>query len=189
MLLPRHRELEKGRTRLDNVDRRHDLQSVGQSDGGEFLRGLEEALGYSVETLDGDEIRRGLSADLGFSAEDRQQHNRRVIFVSKLLVRNGITVLIPLISPYRETRDYARGELERFVEVYVKCPLEECIRRDPKGLYAKALRGEIKNFTGLDAPYEEPQSPELTVETNLLSVEECVTRIMQVVTEGNNLPD
>ena len=91
-----------------------------------------------VETLDGDEIRLGLSADLGFTAEDRQQHNRRIIFVSKLLIRNGITVLIPLISPYRETRDYARRELEHFVEVYVKCPVEECIRRDPKGLYAKA---------------------------------------------------
>ena len=147
------------------------------------------AQGYSVETLDGDEIRLGLSADLGFSAEDRQQHNRRVIFISKLLVRNGITVLIPLISPYRETRSFARSELKRFVEVYVKCPLEECIRRDPKGLYAKALRGEIKNFTGLDDPYEEPITPELTVETNVLSVEECVDRILHVVTEDKHLPD
>lgn len=147
------------------------------------------AQGHPVETLDGDEIRLGLSADLGFSAEDRQQHNRRVIFVSKLLVRNGIVVLIPLISPYRETRAYARSELEHFVEVYVKCPVEECIRRDPKGLYAKALRGEIKNFTGLDDPYEEPTSPELTVETNLLTVGECVDLIMQVVTEGKHLPE
>ena len=147
------------------------------------------AQGYSVETLDGDEIRLGLSADLGFSAEDRQQHNRRVIFVSKLLVRNGIVVLIPLISPYRETRAYARSELEHFVEVYVKCPVEECIRRDPKGLYAKALRGEIKNFTGLDAPYEAPIFPELTLETNLLTVEECVDRMMQVVTEGERPPE
>ena len=143
--------------------------------------------GHSVETLDGDEIRRGLSADLGYSAENRRQHNRRVIFVSKLLVRNGVVVLIPLISPYRETRAYARSELQRFVEVYVKCPVEECIRRDPKGLYAKAIRGEIKNFTGIDDPYEEPTSPELIVETNLLSVEECVTRIMQVAAEGNLL--
>ena len=130
-----------------------------------------------------------LTQDLGFSAEDRQQHNRRVIFVSKLLVRNGIIVLIPLISPYRETRAYARGELERFVEIYVKCPVEECIRRDPKGLYAKALRGEIKNFTGIDDPYEEPKSPELTVETDLLSVQECVDRIMRVVTEGKNISE
>ncbi len=147
------------------------------------------AQGNSVETLDGDDIRLGLSADLGFSAEDRQQHNRRVIFVSKLLVRNGIIVLIPLISPYRQTREYARRELKRFVEVYVKCPIEECIRRDPKGLYAKALRGEIKNFTGIDDPYEEPISPEVTVETNLLSVEECVDRIMRVLAEGLHVPD
>ena len=145
--------------------------------------------GYAVETLDGDEIRLGMSADLGFSAEDRQQHNRRVVFVSKLLVRNGIIVLIPLISPYRETRDFARAELQRFVEVYVKCPVEECIRRDPKGLYAKALRGEIKNFTGIDDPYEEPISPELTVETDLLSVEECVDRIIGVLAECLHLPD
>ncbi len=145
--------------------------------------------GYAVETLDGDEIRLGMSADLGFSAEDRQQHNRRVVFVSKLLVRNGIIVLIPLISPYRETRDFARAELQRFVEVYVKCPVEECIRRDPKGLYAKALRGEIKDFTGLDAPYEEPTTPELTLETDGLSVEECVDRIVQVMIEGQHLPD
>ncbi len=145
--------------------------------------------GYAVETLDGDEIRLGMSADLGFSAEDRQQHNRRVIFVSKLLVRNGIIVLIPLISPYRETRDFARAELQRFVEVYVKCPVEECIRRDPKGLYAKALRGEIKDFTGLDAPYEEPTTPELTLETDGISVEECVDRIVQVIIEGQHLPD
>ncbi len=147
------------------------------------------AQGNSVETLDGDDIRLGLSADLGFSAEDRQQHNRRVIFVSKLLVRNGIIVLIPLISPYRQTREYARRELKRFVEVYVKCPIDECIRRDPKGLYAKALRGEIKNFTGIDDPYEEPISPEVTVETNLLSVEECVDRIMRVLAEGLHVPD
>ncbi len=147
------------------------------------------AQGHSVETLDGDDIRLGLSADLGFSAEDRQQHNRRVIFVSKLLVRNGIIVLIPLISPYRQTREYARRELKRFVEVYVKCPIEECIRRDPKGLYAQALRGEIKNFTGIDDPYEEPISPEVTVETNLLSVEECVDRIMRVLADGLPVPD
>ncbi len=152
------------------------------------LAELLSAQGHSVETLDGDEIRLGLSADLGFSAEDRQQHNRRVIFVSKLLVRNGIVVLIPLISPYRETRAYARCELEHFVEVYVKCPLEECIRRDPKGLYTKALRGEINNFTGLDDPYEEPKASELTVETNVLSVEKCVNRILQVVTEAKYLP-
>ena len=136
-----------------------------------------------VEILDGDDLRRGLSRDLGFSAEDRQQHNLRVIFVSQLLVRNGITVLVPLISPFRETREYARRMLARFVEVYVKCPVEECIRRDPKGLYARALRGEIKNFTGIDDPYEEPRDPEVTVETDVFSVEECVHQILQVASQ------
>lgn len=104
-----------------------------------WLIGLPAAGKTTIALALADEIRLGLSADLGFSAEDRQQHNRRVIFVSKVLARNGIIVLIPLISPYRETRAYARSELERFVEVYVECPVEECIRRDPKGLYAKAL--------------------------------------------------
>ena len=165
------------------------LPASGKTTIAQALAKRLTAQGYLVETLDGDEIRLGLSADLGFSAEDRQQHNRRVIFVGKLLVRNGIIVLIPLISPYRETRDFARSELGRFVEVFVKCPVEECIRRDPKGLYAKALRGELKNFTGVDDPYEEPQTPELTVETHKLSVDDCVDRIMQFVTEGKHLPD
>ena len=94
--------------------------------------------GLAVEVLDGDEVRKSLSADLGFSAADRQQHNRRVIYVSKLLIRNGLIVIVPLISPYRETREFARSELEPFLEVYVKCSIDECIRRDVKGLYAKA---------------------------------------------------
>ena len=91
-----------------------------------------------MEVLDGDEVRKSLSADLGFSAADRQQHNRRVIYVSKLLIRNGLIVIVPLISPYRETREFARSELEPFLEVYVKCSIDECIRRDVKGLYALA---------------------------------------------------
>lgn len=142
-----------------------------------------QAQGRRVETLDGDEIRRGLSADLGFSAEDRKNHNQRVIFVSKLLIRNGIVVLVPLISPYCETREFARGELKRFVEVYVKCSLDKCIRRDPKGLYAKALRGEIRNFTGLDDPYEEPVCPEVIVDTEVLFLAECVDQILRAVSD------
>ena len=145
--------------------------------------------GTLVETLDGDEIRLGLSADLGFSAEDRQNHNRRVIFVSKLLMRNGIVAIVPLISPYRQTREFARGELGRFVEVHVKCSLDECIRRDPKGLYARALRGEIKNFTGIDDPYEEPTNPEVVVETDVLSLDECVYQILQAASDGAYIRD
>jgi adenylylsulfate kinase len=138
-------------------------------------------LGISVEVLDGDEIRRSLSADLGFSAKDRQEHARRVIFLSKILSRNGVNVIVPLISPYRETRELARREVGCFVEVYVKCSLEECIRRDVKGLYAKAIRGEITEFTGISDPYEPPDAPEVTVETDILSIDECCQRIFAAV--------
>jgi adenylylsulfate kinase len=103
--------------------------------------------------------------------------------LSKLLVRNGVNVIVPLISPYRETRDLARQELERFIEVYVKCPLEECIRRDVKGLYGRAIRGEIAEFTGISDPYEPPESPEVTVETDILSEDECCQLILAAVPE------
>jgi sulfate adenylyltransferase/3'-phosphoadenosine 5'-phosphosulfate synthase len=164
------------------------LPASGKTSIANLLAERLRARSMSVEILDGDDIRRGLSSDLGFSAEDRQEHNRRVIFVSKLLMRNGLVVLIPLISPFRETRAFARRELDRFVEVYVKCPVEECIRRDPKGLYSKALRGEIKGFTGIDDPYEEPLEPEVTVETNTESVEESAQRILGALDASGYLP-
>ena len=143
--------------------------------------------GLPVEVLDGDELRQSLSADLGFSARDRQEHARRVIYLSKILTRNGIVVIVPLISPYRKTRRLARCQLKHFVEVFVKCPLEECIRRDPKGLYAKAFRGEISAMTGVSDPYEEPDSPEVTVETNVLSIDQCVQRILEGVVESGHI--
>ncbi len=130
--------------------------------------------GLPVEILDGDEIRKTLSKDLGFSPEDRKEHNRRVIFVAQILSKNGVTTIIPLISPYRETRDFARKEIPNFVEVWVKTSVDECIKRDPKGLYKKALAGEIKNLTGLQAPYEEPQNAELILDTEKQNVEESV---------------
>jgi len=143
--------------------------------------------GMAVEILDGDEVRRNLSADLGFSAEDREKHNKRVIYVSKLLMQSGITVIVPLISPYRAVREFARKELGRFVEVYVECPLEECIRRDVKGLYAKALRGEIQKFTGVSDPYEAPDHPEVLVRTDKQSLDECVERVLDAVSEKGYL--
>ena len=143
--------------------------------------------GLAVEVLDGDEVRKSLSADLGFSAADRQQHNRRVIYVSKLLIRNGLIVIVPLISPYRETREFARSELEPFLEVYVKCSIDECIRRDVKGLYAKALSGEVTNFTGVSDPYEEPERPEVTVETEIDSLDECVDRVLAAAAQRGYL--
>ena len=137
--------------------------------------------GISVEILDGDEIRKTLSKDLGFSPEDRKEHNRRVIFVAQILAKNGVTTIIPLISPYRETRAFARKEIPNFVEVWVKASVDECKKRDPKGLYKKALAGEIKNLTGLQAPYEEPENAELVLDTEKHSVEESVNLIISTV--------
>jgi adenylylsulfate kinase len=118
-----------------------------------------------VELFDGDEVRRNLSKGLGFSKEDRDTHNKRIIYVCQLLTRNGVNAIVSLISPYRSTRAYARENLQKFVEVYLKCSVKECIRRDPKGLYKKALAGEITNMTGIQDPYEEPQNAELVLDT------------------------
>lgn len=134
--------------------------------------------GYRVEILDGDEIRNHLSAELGFSKEERAAHNKRVIFLSQILSRNGIFVLVPVIAPYRQYRALARERIGKFVEVWVKCPLSVCINRDPKGLYKKALCNEIKNMTGIQDPYEEPLIPEVVVETDRKDVKECVDTII-----------
>ncbi|MCH7971660.1 MAG: adenylyl-sulfate kinase [Chloroflexi bacterium] len=131
-----------------------------------------------IEVLDGDQLRKGLSADLGFSEDDRNEHNRRVVFLAKLLVRNGIDVIVSLVSPYRENRKIARQEFDYFTEVYVKCSLDECMRRDPKGLYAKAKVGEITDMTGLQSPYEAPLSAEVVVDTEVETEEESVSRIL-----------
>ena len=146
-------------------------------------------MSFETELLDGDELRPWLSPDLGFTSEDRRQHNLRVVRVGGLLLRHGVTLVVPLVSPYRSTRAIAREHLKHFLEVYVKCPLEECIRRDPKGLYAKALRGEISNFTGISAPYEEPEHPEVTLETNNLTVDTCVDRILDAMSNRGYLDD
>lgn len=132
-----------------------------------------------IELMDGDEIRKGLSSDLGFSKADRNEHNKRVIFCTKLLARNGVIVVVSLISPYRETRAYAKKEIPNMMEVFVKAPLDVCIERDPKGLYERALAGEIKQFTGIDDPYEEPLEPDLIVETNKETPEESVKKILK----------
>ena len=131
-----------------------------------------------VEILDGDEIRKTLSKDLGLSPEDRKEHNRRIIFLAQILAKNGITTIVPLISPYRETREFARKEIPNFFEVWVKASLDECIKRDPKGLYKKALAGEIKNLTGLQAPYEEPKTPEILLDTEKHNIEESLKLII-----------
>ncbi len=135
--------------------------------------------GLCVEHLDGDEVRPWLSPEAGFSREDRLRHLRRVAFVSHLLSRNGVHVIASFVSPYKEARETARKLVgDRFIEVYVKCPVEVAIQRDPKGLYKKALKGEIKNMTGLQDVYEEPENPEVVVETDKESVEESLAKIL-----------
>lgn len=146
-----------------------------------LARGLEAALrerGYRVEVLDGEEVRQELSRGLGFSKEDRDANVARLAFVADLLVRNGIVAIVAAISPYREARAAARARLGRFVEVYVRCPLDELVRRDVKGLYARALKGEVRAFTGVSDPYEPPEAPEVVVSTERESAAEGVQRIL-----------
>ena len=137
--------------------------------------------GLKVERLDGDIVRKGLTSDLGFSKEDRDENIKRVTFVAKLLTRNGVAVLATFVSPYRERRRKSREEIGEFVEVYVRCPVESCIERDIKGMYKKALAGEITGFTGVDDPYEEPEQPELVLDTDKETVEESVTKVIGVL--------
>jgi adenylylsulfate kinase len=131
-----------------------------------------------VEVLDGDVVRGNLSRGLGFSRADRDENIRRIAFVSKLLTRNGVATLVAAISPYRAARDAARREIGRFIEVYVNCPIEVCMARDTKGLYKRAVAGEIPAFTGISDPYEPPPSPDLTLHTDKESFEESAGRVM-----------
>jgi adenylylsulfate kinase len=134
--------------------------------------------GYRVERLDGDIVRKGLTSDLGFSKEDRDENIKRVTFVAKILTRNGVAVLATFVSPYRERRAKTREEIGDFVEVYTRCPVEVCIERDVKGMYEKALSGEISNFTGVNDPYEEPEDPELVLDTDKDDIEECARKVI-----------
>jgi len=144
-------------------------------------------MGRNVEILDGDEVRKGLSSDLGFSKEDRQQHAKRVTFVAKVLSRNGVIVLVGLISPFRAFRRAAREEIGEFMEVFVDTSLDECIKRDPKGLYKLALEGKIKDLTGLQDPYEAPENAELVIPTEDVTVEEAADMIMAKLRDGDYL--
>lgn len=137
--------------------------------------------------LDGDNVRHGLNKDLGFSEEDRNENIRRIGEVAKLFVDSGQVVLTAFISPFRKDREVVRNLLEEneFIEVYVKCSLKSCEKRDPKGLYKKARKGEIKQFTGIDSPYEEPLKPEIVVDTEALSVEESVEEIYRYLKENH----
>lgn len=148
--------------------------------------GVEQELhrrGILCRILDGDNIRAGINNNLGFSPEDRRENIRRIAEVGKLFVQTGIVTLACFVSPTEEIRQMARDIIgsEDFLEVYVSTPLEECERRDVKGLYARARRGEVKEFTGISAPFEAPQHPALSIDTSCLSREECVRQVVQLI--------
>ena len=143
--------------------------------------------GIPVEVLDGDEVRQNLSKGLGFSREDRDTNIRRIGYVAKLLARNGVAVITAAISPYRGIRDAVREEIGAFVEVYVRASLDECIRRDTKGLYRRALAGEIPQFTGVSDPYEEPLAPELVIDTEREEVADSASRVIDRLLELGHL--
>jgi adenylylsulfate kinase len=159
------------------------LSGAGKSTLSEVIEQRLKARGRNVEVLDGDIVRTHLSKGLGFSREDRDTNIKRIAFVCKLLTRNGVACISAAISPYWETRAWARKEIGNFVEVHVKCPIEVCRQRDVKGLYKMAEEGIIQNFTGVSDPYEEPDHPELVVETDKETVEESVTRIFAKLAE------
>jgi adenylylsulfate kinase len=148
-----------------------------------FRRGIGEYV------LDGDNIRHGLNKDLGFSEHDRTENIRRIGEVAKLFVDSGKVVTTAFISPFQSDRQQVRELFDEgeFIEVFVNCPIEECERRDPKQLYAKARRGEIKDFTGIDSPYEAPENPEITLRSDLLSVEEAVVQVLAYLRDKNVL--
>ena len=154
------------------------MSGAGKSTIAEALEPILRQRGLKVEILDGDVVRTNLSKGLGFSKEDRDTNILRIGFVAHLLSRNGVCVMTAAISPYRDIRDQCRAQIGDFVEVYVNCPLDKLIERDVKGLYEKAIRGEIANFTGVSDPYEEPLNPEVVVETDKETVEESVEKIL-----------
>lgn len=164
------------------------LSGAGKTTIAHAIEPILRERGLKVEILDGDVVRTNLSKGLGFSKEDRDTNILRIGFVAHLLSRNGVAVITAAISPYREIRDQVRAQIGDFIEVYVKCPIEELVRRDVKGLYEKALKGEIQNFTGVSDPYEEPLHPEVIVETDRETVEESVAKILAVLEAKGYVP-
>jgi adenylylsulfate kinase len=163
------------------------LSGAGKTTIAQQLEHKLQKLDRPVELLDGDAIRQNLSKGLGFSREDRDTNVRRVGYVANLLSRNGVIVIVSLISPYRSVRDELRSTIKNFVEVYVNAPLEVCEARDVKGLYAKARSGQIKSFTGIDDPYEAPLTPDITCYTAAETVDESVTKITNWLEERDCL--
>ena len=160
------------------------FSGAGKSTIAEALTEKLKSQGYRLEVLDGDEIRENLTKDLGFSKEDRDTNIRRIGFVAKLLARNGVVVLVPVISPYRAIREEMRANIDNFVEVFVNAPLSVCEDRDVKGLYKKVRAGQIKQFTGIDDPYEPPTNPEVECRTDLEELSDSVDKIFNKLKES-----
>jgi adenylylsulfate kinase len=161
------------------------LSGAGKSTLANLVAEELKQRGHRVEVLDGDEVRTNLSKGLGFSKEDRDTNIRRIGYVCKLLARNGVIAISAAISPYREIRDEVRAQHKRFFEVYVKCPLDTLVERDVKGLYQKALQGEIAHFTGVSDPYEEPLHPELVIESHRERPSQSLQRLLLSLEEAD----
>jgi adenylylsulfate kinase len=163
------------------------LSGAGKTTIAEALARQLRAAGREVEVLDGDELRRGLSAGLGFSRKDRDTHVRRVGFVAELLARHGVIALVPVIAPYAATRDEVRAQHDAhgtgYLEVHVATPLAECRQRDVKGLYARVASGELTGMTGVDDPYEEPDKPDLRVDTTGVDITAVARRVLELLIE------
>lgn len=163
------------------------LSGAGKTTIADAVAERLRAAGREIEILDGDELRRGLSAGLGFSREDRDTHVRRVGFVAELLARHGVVTLVPVIAPYAATRDEVRAQHDAhgtgYLEVHVATPLAECSRRDVKGLYARAAAGQLTGMTGVDDPYEEPDKPDLRLDTTGVDVAAAARRVLDLLTE------
>lgn len=164
------------------------LSGSGKSTIVQALEARLRSRGFKLEVLDGDIVRTNLTKGLGFSKEDRDENIRRIGFVSHLLTRNGVIVLVSAISPYREIREEVRDRIDDFIEVYASAPVEICEERDVKGLYKKARAGEIKGFTGIDDPYEAPLDPEVNCETHKETLEESVDKVIAKMEEMGYIP-
>ena len=159
------------------------LSGAGKSTLAEMLEVELRNRGLKVEMLDGDVVRTNLSKGLGFSKEDRDTNILRIGFVAQLLTRNGVATIVSAISPYREARNKCREMIGDFIEVFVSAPLDVCIERDVKGLYKQAIAGELPSFTGVSDPYEPPDNPDLVLETDVMSKEECLQMILDNLQE------
>ena len=165
------------------------LSGAGKTTVSRLVEGHLHERGSRLEILDGDVVRENLSKGLGFSKEDRDTNVRRIAFVADLLSRNGVPVITAAISPYREIRDEAREMMgDRFIEVFVKASVEVCAERDAKGLYEKAFKGEIKEFTGVSDPYEEPLNPDIVLDTEKETVEESAAKLIALLEERQLIP-